>query len=408
MLNADVPASMDPRPSSRRMASLPMGAFLTALVGLGALSIDTFLPSLPAMMAELRSGAATAQLTITLFLAAFTTAQLLFGPLSDRTGRRGALVGGLCLFVGGAAASLFARSMPALVAARVVQGLGAGSGPVLARAVVRDVWPPQRAARVLSLMAIAQALTPILAPILGGFMQAHFGWRSVFLLVAALGAGFLIVAALAVEETAPGRGGGAKRDGPTLGGGVAALARDRAYVGFVLAVMLAFAGQFAFISGSAFVFMGLFGFSPRAYGFAFALVAFGLMTGSFLSVHHGARLGPEQMIRRGAALSAGAGLAMALPVAFGHASAVGILVPMYLFAVGAGVVMPNGMAGAIAPFAHMAGLASAVLGFAQMTGAAAYSVGVSRFLDGTARPMTFAIAASGLACFASALLLRRR
>lgn len=390
-----------------RMASLPMSVFLTVIVGLGAFSIDTFLPSLPEMMRVFGSSAAAAQLTVTLFLASFAAAQLLFGPLSDRVGRRPALVAGLVLYLAGAAGSLFAPSMPALVASRVAQGLGGGAGPVLSRAIVRDVHPPHRAARVLSLMAIAQALAPIVAPILGGVLQARFGWRASFGFMAAMGLAFLAVALVALEETSPHHGprrGTAARVG--LAEGLATLARHRAFVGSVLAVTLVFSGQFAFISGSAFVCMGVLGLSPRAYGFAFALVAFGLMTGSSFAARHTARLGAERMIRRGAALAAGAGVTMAALVAAGQVSSASILVPMFAYAVGTGIVMPNGMAAAVAPFPHMAGLASAVLGFAQMTGAAAYSIFVSRFFDGTARPMAFAIASSGLAAAAAARLLR--
>jgi MFS transporter, DHA1 family, multidrug resistance protein len=392
------------------MASLPMTAFLTAIVGMGAFSIDTFLPSLPAMMRALGSGVGAAQLTVTLFLVSFAAAQLVFGPLSDRVGRRAALLGGLTLYLAGAAGSFFAPSMPALVAARVLQGLGGGSGPVLSRAVVRDVHPPHQAARVLALMAIAQAIAPMVAPILGGSLQAHFGWRSPFLFMMALGGVFLAVALVALQETSPHHappGGAARPERVGLADGLGRLARHRAFVACVLAVTLVFGGQFAFISGSAFVFMGVLGLTPRAYGFAFALVAFGIMTGSLLAARYTIDVGAPRMIARGAALAAAAGLAMAILVATGHAGAAGLLVSMYLYAVGTGIVMPNGMAAAIAPFPHMAGLASAVLGFTQMTGAALYSIAVSRFFDGTARPMTYAIASTGLACLLPAALLLR-
>lgn len=399
-------SAADPR---ARMASLRMSAFLTAIVGLGAFSIDTFLPSLPAMMRALGGGAAQAQLTVTLFLASFAGAQLLFGPLSDRFGRRAALLGGLALYLAGAGLSLAAPTLPVLVLARVVQGLGGGSGPVLSRAIVRDVHPPHEAARVLSLMAVAQAVAPMVAPVLGGALQAWWGWRAPFAFMAALGLAFLAVALAALEETSPHHGPRpAAAPRPALWAGVRTLARHRAFLGFLLALTLVFSGQFAFISGSAFVCMGVLGMSPRAYGLAFALVAFGIMTGSFLAARLARRLGPERVIRRGAALAAASGVAMAALVAAARPSVPGILGPMVLFAIGVGAVMPSAFAGGIAPFPHMAGLASAVLGFAQMTGAAAYSIAVSRFYDGTARPMAYAIACAGLACLASVLALRPR
>jgi len=394
----------EPSPLRHPMATLRVGALLTAIVGIGALSIDTFLPSLPAIARQFRTDDATAQLTVTLFLVAFAAAQLVFGPLSDRLGRRRVLLGGLGLYVAGALVATVAPGTWVLVAARVVQGLGAGTGPVVGRAIVRDVYPREHGARVLALMATAQALTPILAPILGGWLHVAFGWRSVFAVHAVLGAVFLAGARALVAETAPRH----DRAAPGLLGGARTLLGDPAFSGHVAAVALVFSGQFAFISGSSFVLIGLLGVAPDRFGYAFGVVAFGLMTGSFLAARLGRAAGTRRLVRGGSLLAAASGVVMAaLPLA-GRTSVAGIVAPMYLYAVGAGIVMPSGMAGAIGPFPRMAGLASALLGFVQMAGSAAYAIAVSRFYDGTARPMTVAIAVSGLACLASSAALLRR
>jgi len=397
---------MQPLADERPLTSLRVAALLTAIVGIGALSIDMFLPSLPAMARHFRTSDATAQLTITLFLASFAAAQLVFGPVSDRFGRRPVLLGGLALYVAGGAGCCLAPSIPALVAARVVQGLGAGTGPVIGRAIVRDLYHEHRAARVLSLMATAQALTPVLAPILGGYLHVWFGWRSVFVVLAAAGALFLGGAWLLVAETARARDAEALQPA-RLAGNAGRLLADPTFLGNALAVMLVFSGQFAFISGSAFVFIGLLRVSPDAFGYCFGLVAFGLMTGAFASARFTIRLGTRRLILAGALLAAGAGTTMAALVLAGSVTLPGLLAPMYLYAVAAGLVMPNGMAAAIGPFPRMAGLASALLGFLQMTGSALYSIGVSRLYDGTARPMTWAIALSGLACLGCYLVLIR-
>jgi len=393
-------------PLRHPMATLRVAALLTAIVGIAALSIDTFLPSLPTIARRFSTDDATAQLTVTLFLASFAAAQLVFGPLSDRLGRRRVLLGGLGLYVVGAVVAAAAPGIWVLVPARVAQGFGAGSGPVVGRAIVRDVYPREHGARVLALMATAQALTPILAPILGGWLHVAFGWRSVFVVHAAAGTGFLAAARALVAETAP------RHDPTAAGAGLAAafrtLASHRGFAGHVSAVALVFSGQFAFISGSAFVLIGSLGMRPERFGFAFGIVSFGLMTGSFLAARLTARLGVRRLVRLGSALAAAAGAVMAaLPLA-GVTRVAGIVAPMYAYAVAAGMVMPSGMAGAIGPFPRIAGTASALLGFVQMAGAAAYAVAVSRFYDGTARPMTLAIAASGLACLASSALLLRR
>src|SRR5262245_58704306 len=149
------------------------------------------LPSLPATARALDARPATMQLTVTLFLAGFALAQLVHGPLSDRLGRRRVLLGGLSVYVIGGLACWVAPSARLLVAARVLQALGAGSGPVVGRAVIRDLYAPERAARVLGYMGTAMALTPILAPIVGGVVHVAFGWRAVYLALAAFGALFL-------------------------------------------------------------------------------------------------------------------------------------------------------------------------------------------------------------------------
>jgi DHA1 family bicyclomycin/chloramphenicol resistance-like MFS transporter len=374
---------------------------LTAVVGLGALSIDMFLPSLPAIAAAFDSPPATVQLTVTLFLMAFAASQLVYGPLSDRFGRRWVLIGGLGLYTVAGLACALAPTISILIGARVLQALGGGAGPVVARAVVRDLYERDRAARVFSYMSMVQSLNPMLAPIVGGYVHEAFGWRAIFLVLAAFGAGFVALMAVGVPET------NVRRD-PTalqpeqMGRNLGVLLTDRSYLAYVLVNALMFGGQFAFISGSPFVLIGVLGVSPSVFGLCFGAVSLGIMTGTFLSGRFGATLGLDRTIRFGTVLGAAAGLALAGLAWSGILTVAAIIAPMYVFAVGLGLTLPNGMAGAIGPFPRMAGLAAAVAGFLQMTGSALYSVAVGAFYDGTARPMTTAIALAGgaaLACF---------
>src|SRR5436190_5278502 len=386
-----------------RERSLVLPVLLTAIVGLGALSIDMFLPSLPAMTLAFGSDAATAQLTVTLFLAGLAAAQLVWGPLSDRLGRRRVLLAGLAVYATAGTACAFAPSMSLLIAARVVQAPGAGSGPVIARAVVRDLYEPERAARVLAAMGTAQALTPILAPIIGGWVHVLAGWRAVFIVLGAFGAVFWLTAWMIVPETNVYAGARAAT------GRVAALLRDPRYAAYVAAAALMFSGQFAFITGSSFALITILGVSPTVYGACFAAVAAGLMAGNFVSVRLGPRLGIDTMIRGGTLISAVAGVVMAALAWAGVASVATVIVPMFGYAFGLGWVLPNAMAGAIGPFPRMAGLAAAGAGFVQLTGSALYAIAVSHTFDGTLRPMTTAVATAGLAAFATfAWLLRRR
>jgi MFS transporter, DHA1 family, multidrug resistance protein len=374
----------------------PVAVLLTAVVAIGSLSIDMALPSLPATAEALGARPATVQLTVTLFLAGFAVAQLIHGPLSDRIGRRRVLLGGLVVYVIGGLACWAAPTARLLVAGRVLQALGAGSGPVVGRAVVRDLYEPERAARVLGYMGTAMALTPILAPIVGGVIHVALGWRAVYLALAACGAAFVGLALLLVPETNRRRDPDALRPGH-LTTNVADLLGDRSFLGYVLVVALMFGGQFAFISGSSFVLIQVLRVPPDVYGLCFGLVAFGLMTGSFLAARLTPRAGIDRLIAAGTSLGAVAGCLMAGLAWGGVRTVPAVIGPMYAFAVGLGLVLPTAVAGAIGPFPRTAGLASAVLGFVQLTAAAAYGIVVGRLYDGTPVPMTVAIAAAGLA-----------
>jgi MFS transporter, DHA1 family, multidrug resistance protein len=384
-----------------RSRALPV--LLTAIVGLGALSIDMFLPSLPAMALAFSSDAATAQLTVTLFLAGLAASQLGWGPLSDRFGRRHVLLSGLVVYAAAGFACAVAPTMPTLIVARVVQSLGAGSGPVIARAIVRDLYAPERAARVLAAMGTAQALTPILAPIIGGWVHVLAGWRAVFVVLGAFGSVFLLSGWSIVRETnlqAGARG--------AEGGRVLALLRHPRYTAYVGAAALMFGGQFAFITGSSFALITILGVSPTVYGICFGAVAAGLMAGNFVSVRLGPRLGIDTMIRGGTLIGAVAGVVMAALAWSGVVSVAAIVLPMFCYAFGLGWVLPNAMAGAIGPFPQMAGLAAAGAGFVQLSGSALYAIAVSHTYDGSLRPMTNAVATAGVAALVTFAWRSRR
>jgi len=380
---------------------------LTAVVGLGALSIDMFLPSLPALARAYGTDAATAQLTVTLFLAGLAPAQLAWGPLSDRFGRRRTLIAGLGLYAAAGLVCAFAPSIRTLVAARVLQAFGAGSGQVISRAIVRDVYPRDRAARVLALMGTAQALNPILAPVIGGFLHALFGWRSVFFVLAGFGTLFLLATTAVVPETNVQPDASALRPA-RFAENLGTVLRDPTYLAYVLVVTFMFCGQFAFISGSSFVLIQGLGVAPAVYGFCFAAVAVGIMSGSFITSRLAGRVPGDRLILIGTGLGAAGGLAMATLAWGGVIGVAAIIAPMFFFSLGLGLANPNAVAGAVGPYPHMAGLAAAGLGVIQMTGSAAYGITVGHLADGTAAPMATAIATAGLAAFVGFSLLRRR
>jgi len=278
---------------------------------------------------------------------------------------------------------------------------------VIARAIVRDVYPRDQAARVLGLMGTAQALNPILAPVLGGFVHIAFGWRAVFFVLAGFGTLFALAAAAVAPET------NVQPDVTALhparfAENVGTLLMDRSYLGYVAVVTFMFSGQFAFISGSSFVLISGLGVSPDVYGICFGAVAVGIMTGSFLTSRLTRRVGGDPLIMVGTGLGATAGVVMAALAWGGARSVAAVIVPMFFFAFGLGLSNPNAVAGAVGPYPRMAGLAAAVLGVIQMTGSALYGIGVGHVSDGTAVSMATAIASAGLAAFVAFALLRRR
>ena len=392
---------------TRRLAVL-----LTLLVAFGPVSTDLYLASLPDMARAFNTQAGMVQLTLSAFIGGFAVAQLAYGPLSDRFGRRPALLGGILVYVVASILCVFAPSIEALIAGRFLQALGACCGPVVGRAVVRDTFPRDQAAKVLSYMASAMALAPFVAPMVGGWFHTLFGWRSNFALLALFGVGLLVTVWRALEET------NLHPDPQALSlGRMAAnygqLLRNRLYLGYVAIVTFTFAGMFAFISGASFVLIDMLGLAPDHFGFGFCIVVAGYMSGGLVAARLTHRIGLERMVGLGVAGCAvtgvaGAVLAWTVTPPHGWAGAVLVLVPMMSFFLCSALVLPNSTAGAIAPFARMAGIASAGIGFVQMAGGAAAGWVVGHAFDGTHRPMASMTAAMGLAALAAYLILVRR
>ncbi|MBM3566203.1 MAG: multidrug effflux MFS transporter [Alphaproteobacteria bacterium] len=388
-----------PSPSSAPTPSAGDGlgfrALLTALVAFGPLSTDLYLPSLPSIARYFGGTAAEAQLTLSVFLLGFAGGMLVWGPLSDRFGRRPALLAGLGFYFVATIACAAAQSMEQLIAARFFQAVGACAGPVVARAVVRDVFEREEAARVLSYMAMAMGLAPMIGPVIGGMLEAAFGWRSNFVLIALIGAVALAATLGFLPETNKVRDPQAARPS-RIAANFARLLSHRVYVGYVLTVALAYSGIFAFISGSSFGLIELFGVSPPAFGWMFAAGVAGYMAGAFISGRFAARVGLHRMIFLGGVVATLAGAAMTAFALTGSTEPAGIVAPTVVFLFGIGLMMANSQAGAITPFPRIAGAASALLGFVQMTVAAAVGVVVGRMLDESVVPMATAIFLSGL------------
>ena len=393
----------------RRPNSLAVSVLLSALVALGPISTDLYLPSLPGLARGFGVPVSEVQLTLSVFLAGLATAQLIYGPLSDRFGRRPVLLAGLCLYVIATLACMLAPSVPLLVMARFVQATGACVGPVLGRAVVRDVYGREGAARVLSYLSAAMALAPAIGPILGGFLEVSFGWRANFLALAIYGGAGLIATLAILPETNQHTDPDAVRPRRIVAG-YRGFIGHRAYLGYVLCCAFSYSGIFAFISGSSFVLVDVVGLAPDAFGFCFAAVVIGYIIGTILAGRLSRRHGIDRLIAVGAriAMLSGAllaGLAIAGVATTGLAGTIAIVLPMLVYMIGVGLVLPNSIAGAIGPFPRAAGAASALLGFIQMTLAAFAGIAVARFHDGSSVPMALGIAIPSLAIWLSHRML---
>ena len=373
-----------------RTESLLGAALLVALSAVAPLSVDMFLPSMPTMADEFGASTATMQLGVTLFIVSFAGSQLFYGPASDRIGRRPILLTGLTLFVIGGLVALLAPSVEVLIAGRVLQGLGGGAGPAIAQAIVLDVYGRERAARVLSYMAIALPLAPAIAPIIGGVLHDRLGWHSVFVVLALTGVALAVTYRASFPETNALRGTGARGFSAVFANYRTVLS-SRTYVAFAVVMGLMFGGQLVFISSSSFVLIDEFGLGAGVFGLSFGFVALGIMLGATLSSRLIGRVRLERLVLLGAVVACSASGVMALVSLAGFANVPTILLPMFVTAIGFGLARPSATAGALIPFPRIAGLASAVLGFSQMVIASVFNIAYGALFTVSSRSLALGV-----------------
>lgn len=373
---------------------------LTLLTGFGPMSTDVYLPSLPALVTAFDTEIATVQLTLSVFLVGFAVAQLVYGPVSDRFGRRPAILAGVTIFTAASIACALATSIEMLILCRFLQALGACCGPVLGRAVVRDLYGPERSARILAYMSMSMALAPAIGPIIGGVLQQEFGWQATFWLL--VGFGVLMLASVLGLLGESNRHRDPLATSPTrLVRNYASLLRHRRYIGYVAIVACSYSAIFTFISGSSFVLSGMLGLSPPVYGACFGIVCVGYICGTFTSGRLTLRLGIDRMIAAGTlVMLAGAG-AMAALAAGGVFTVWAVVGPFFVVMIGVGLTLPNAIAGAIAPFPAMAGTASALMGFLQMTLAALVGIAIGHATGTDGLPMAVAVLLTTLGALAA-------
>lgn len=378
--------------------SLPQWGWLFLLmlvVCLPRVTIDAYLPSLPAMADALHGTDAQLQLTLTLYMVGYALSMLVSGPLSDRYGRRPVLIGGLCIYVVASVACALATSIPAIVCARIFQALGGCSGTVIGRVIVRERFPTAMQATMLSRISAGMALSPVIAPLAGSAVAEWLGWRGVFAWLAAGG----IVAMAMVLRHLPETRESATR--PEPGAGLlrtyGRLLSERRFLRYSLAISFVYCTYFPFIAESSTLFQRKMGVSGPGYAAIFGLTVLGYLIGSSVFRRSSGRWKADSVIASAACINLAGAVALWVGGAVAPASAAAIVVPMFFVMIAVGIAIPACQFAVMQPYTKIAGTASGLFFFIQMAIAAACGGVLAWLSDGTVRPMIAVTVCSSVA-----------
>ena len=382
----------------QKSASKGLIILLGALTAFAPMSIDMYLPSFPQLGQSLQASPGAVQLSLAIFFIGLSVGQAIYGPLSDHYGRRPLLLIGISIYILASIGCSLATNIETLIAMRLLQALGGCAGVVLARAVVRDLFDYRTVARVFSALMLVMGLAPILAPLLGGWVLTHYGWRAIFIILTLFGIACLLGVMFGLKESRPAATAQPLHLGRTLRTYLSLL-RDPLFMGYALAGGVSMAGMFAYITGSPFVFIQLYHVSPSHFGWLFGLNAAGFIVASQINARLLSRVSPEALLRvslKGGALG---GLALFVCAATGFGGLPGFMVPLFCFIATLGFTNPNSTAGALKHHGHQAGSAAALLGAFQFGIATVSGSAVGLLQDGTARPLAGVIAVATIIAF---------
>ena len=342
------------------------------MTGVGSLSLNILTPAIPSLVTKFAADPTDVQLTVSLYIMGLAAAQLVFGPLSDKFGRRLVVMTGLALATVASTFAIFAGSIASLIIWRVVQSLGASTGQTIGRAIIRDLYERDRAASMIGSVTSVVVLMPMAAPLLGGILDTLLGWEAIFVFSAALSGCVLAWAMLALPETRV-----VRADRNRFDADFRALATNPRFFGYALCAGLGSGPFFSFLGGAPHVVVSMLGRSSAEYGLWFFIPSFGFMAGNFMVSRLARRFGIDALIWWGIVLTiAGALLNIALYLAAPGWEMVTIFLPQIVVGVGNGLLLPTAIAGAVSIRPQVAGTASGMTGFIQMSvGATAAQLG---------------------------------
>jgi MFS transporter, DHA1 family, multidrug resistance protein len=380
---------------------------LVGLLAVQPISTDLYLPALPSLSRAFNAPTATVTWTLSALIGTFGLSQLFMGPLADRFGRRPVALIGLVVYAIASFAALFMPVIEGLIICRAVQGLGVACGYVVSRAMVRDLYAPLEGAKWLSRGLTLMSAAPLLGPLIGGLLDARFGWQGPFYALTLFSVSMALLVWRYFPETNLRLNPAATQLAPLIAN-YRSIAQHPVFLSYTALSVASYAGLFAFLSGSSFVFITIFGMSSTSYGFVFGFTGMGYLLGTRLCRYLVAQRGVASTVRIAGLISLTAGSAIALLALLKVQHPLAVLLPCIAYIFAHGVQQPCTQTACVGPFPSMAGAASALNGFSQMAAAIVISVWIGKSFNGTTLPLALTMfAASAMVAFAGLVLVRR-
>lgn len=387
---------------SKPSASAALIYILAAIIALGPLSVDLYLPAMPAMRDFFGANVSQVQLTLSSYLLGFSIFHLLCGPLSDRFGRKPILLLGLGLYVVMSVFCALSQTVEELIIYRFFQAMGACCAPTLGRAIVRDVYPEHEAVKVLAYVSSLMAIAPIIAPSLGGVLIMHYAWPVMFWALAGFGIVAMLLANFCVPESLPCK---QSLRLPTIFKNYSELLRHRIFLGYVLTSSLLYSCTFAFLSGASFVLIDFMQVPAQHFGLYFLFIVAGYISGNLLTARKAHAWQDKTIYNISMTLPVVATSVMVIFAWLKIYAPLLYVMPMFFCTISIGLFFPKAMAEALKPFPHMAATASALMGFLQMSVASIAGALVGVFLVDEPMPMALVLLGGSLLAMLSRVIL---